>query len=87
MSMPAGQLSEAPSKPAPGAQAADDILIELRDDLARRGNAVEQRLGRAAAALFLFQDGLAQVDAFAADIDVAGTFDQGADIAVALAAE
>jgi hypothetical protein len=45
---------------------ADHVLIELGDDFARRGNAVEERLGAAAAALLLLQDGLAEVDALAA---------------------
>src|SRR5947207_14355531 len=66
---------------------ADDILVELGDNFARRGNAVEERLGRAAAALFLFQDRLAQVDTLAADIDVARPLDERADVAVALATE
>ena len=44
-------------------------------------------LDDAAAALFLVDDRLAQLDAFAADVDVAGPLDEGADVAVALAAE
>src|SRR5205085_5853023 len=65
----------------------DDVLIELRDDLAGRGNAGEERLSGAAAALFLFQDRLAQVDTLAADVNVAGPFDERANVAVALATE
>lgn len=63
------------------------VLIELRDDLFRRRNPREQRLGRSPAALLLLQNRLAQVDALAADIDVARPFDQRADIAVTLATE
>ena len=47
----------------------------------------EELLARAAAALFLVEDRLAEVDALAADVDVAGPFDQRADVAIALAAE
>ena len=35
----------------------------------------------------LVEDRLAELDAFAADVDVAGTFHQGANVAIALAAE
>ncbi len=44
-------------------------------------------LRAAAPAFFLVDDRLAQFDAFAADVNVARPFDQGADVAVALAAE
>jgi hypothetical protein len=37
--------------------------------------------------LFLLQDRLAEVDALAADVNVAGTFHERPDIAIALAAE
>src|SRR5262249_43407613 len=47
----------------------------------------EQGLGAAAAPLLLVDDRLTQLDALAADIDVARTFDERADVAVALAAE
>src|SRR5438552_1130066 len=66
---------------------ADDVLIELRNDLAGRGDAGEERFRRAAAALFLFQNRLAQVDTLAADVNVAGPFDERANVAVALATE
>ena len=48
---------------------------------------VEQGLARAAAAALLFEDRLAEVDALAADVNVAGALDQRADVAVALATE
>ena len=41
----------------------------------------------AAAAFLLVEDRLAELDALAADVDVAGPFDERADVAVALAAE
>ena len=47
----------------------------------------EEGLGNAAAAFLLVDDRLAELDTFAADVDVARSFDQGADVAVALAAE
>jgi len=59
-------------------------LIELRDDLARRGDAREERLRRSAAALLLLQDRLAQVDALATDVNVARSLDQWANISIAL---
>jgi hypothetical protein len=66
---------------------ADDVLIELGDDLARRRDAIEEGLRRAAAALFLLEDRLAEVDALAADIDIARALDERAYVAVAFAAE
>ena len=66
---------------------ADDVLVELSDDFFRRGNAGEEGLGRTAAALFLFQNGLAQVDTLATDIDVAWPLDERTYVAVALAAK
>src|SRR5262249_16615477 len=66
---------------------ADDVLIELRDDLARRGDAGEERLGRSAPRLPLVQDRLAEVDALATDVNVAGPLDERTYVAVALAAE
>ena len=51
------------------------------------GNVGEEGLGAAAAPLLLVDDRLAQLDALAADIHVAGPLDEGADVAVALPAE
>ena len=66
---------------------ADHILIELFLDRARRRRVRRDRPGGAATAFFLIDDRLAQFDAFAADVDVARSFDEGADIAVALSAK
>ena len=66
---------------------ADHVLVELRHDLARRGDAREELLARAAAFAFLVEDRLAKLDALAADVDVARSFDQRADVAIALATE
>ncbi len=70
-----------------GAVLADDVLVELFLDLARGGDVGEEGLGDAPAAAFLVEDRLAELDALAADVDVAGPFDERADVAVALAAE
>src|SRR5437763_17048058 len=66
---------------------ADDVLIEVIDDCPGRGNLGEGLLAGAPLATLLVQDVLTQVDAFAADVDVAGSFDQRSDVAIALAAE
>jgi hypothetical protein len=65
----------------------DDVAIELRHDFARRRNAVKQRFGAAAAALFLVQNRLAQFDALATDVNIARPLDERTNVAVALAAE
>ena len=51
------------------------------------GTLGEELLARAAALAFLVEDRLAQLDALAADVDVARSFDQRADVAIALATE
>src|SRR5205085_2520652 len=66
---------------------ADHVLVQLVLDRARRRDVREIRLGDAAAALLLVDDRLAQFDALAADVDVAGALDERPDVAVALAAE
>src|SRR5262249_14999596 len=66
---------------------ADDVLVELLLEGPRGGDVGEEGLGPAAPALLLVDDGLAQLDALAADVDVAGPLDQRADLPVALAAE
>src|SRR5262249_14795440 len=60
---------------------------ELFLDGARRGDVREQVLGDAPASLLLVDDGLAQLDALPADVDVARPFDERADVAVALPAK
>ena len=70
-----------------GAVLADHVLVEVFDDLPRREDLGEQRLAGAAAAAFLLEDRLAEVDALAADVDVAGPFDQRPHVAIALATE
>ena len=56
-------------------------------DLARRGDVGEELSCWCRGASFLVEDRLAQLDALAADVDVARPFDQRADVAIALAAE
>ncbi len=66
---------------------ADHVGVELLLDLARRRDVGEERLGNAAPFPLLVEDLLAELDAIAADVDVARTFHQRADVAIALAAE
>ena len=70
-----------------GALLADHVLIEAFLDRARGGNVRRGLLGSAASLLFLVDDGLAEFDALAADIDVARTFHERPDISVRAAAE
>ena len=70
-----------------GVLLADHVLIEVADDLSGRRNGSEELLARAAPPLLLIQDRLAEVDALAADVDVARSLDQRAHVAVALATE
>ncbi len=65
----------------------DDVLIELRHDLARRGNARKKLLARAASFTFLIENRLAKLDALAADVNVARSFDQWSDVSITLATE
>jgi hypothetical protein len=60
---------------------ADDVLIEEFLDLPRAGNVLKSGWLAAELALFLADDVVGQVDAVGADVDVAGAFDHGADIA------
>jgi len=70
-----------------GVVLADDVLVELAHDLARRRDLEERLAPGAAAAPLLIENGLAQIDALAADIDVARPFDQRSYVAIALSAE
>src|SRR5205085_1399878 len=70
-----------------GALLPDDVLIELLLDGARRGDVGEGRPGAGAAAFLLVDDRLAQLDALAADVHVAGSLHERADLTVILAAE
>ena len=65
----------------------DDVLVQVFDQFPGRGNLAEQGLAGPPAAAFLLEDRLAEVDTFAADINVARPLDQRADVAIALAAE
>ena len=65
----------------------DHVFIELADEFPGRGNAIEQLFARSPPASFLFQNRLAELDAFAADVNVAGSFDQRSDVAITFAAE
>src|SRR5208337_544177 len=65
----------------------DDIGVELVLDFARSRNISEERLGDTPAAPLLVEDRLAELDAFAADVDISGTFHQRADVTKAFATE
>lgn len=65
----------------------DHVLVELRDDFPGRRDLTEQLLALTPPSLLLFEDRLAEINAFAADVDISGTFDQWADVPVALATE
>ena len=65
----------------------DHVGVELFLDLAGRGDVGEERLGDPPPAPLLVEDRLAELDAFAADVDVAGPLDERADVAIALPAE
>ena len=75
------------SQHALGRFLADDVLVELGDNLSRTGDLGEQLLARAAAFALLVENRLAQLDTLAADVDVARSFDQRTDVAIALATE
>src|SRR5262249_32742810 len=66
---------------------ADDVLVELLLDGAGRRDVGQQRFGAAAAAFFLIDDRLAQLDALATNVHVARPFDEGTDVAVTVAAK
>src|SRR5262249_15961997 len=70
-----------------GSFLADHVKVELFLDLARRRNVGEKCLGHASPLPLLVEDLLAQLDTIAADVHVARPLHQGADIAIALAAE
>jgi hypothetical protein len=59
----------------------------LGHDLARRGNAGEKLFAGASAFALLIEYRLAKLDAFAADVNVARSFDQRPDVSVTLSAE
>jgi hypothetical protein len=68
-----------------GLQLADDILIEVLDDRAGGWDISKEFFRRPTAALLLFEHRGAQLDALAADVNLSGPFDQGADIPITLA--
>src|SRR5687768_16064320 len=66
---------------------ADHVFVQLPRDLARGRNLGEELLAGAPAASLLLQDGLAQLDALAANVDVSGSLDQRANVPVTLPAK
>src|SRR5262249_20571731 len=65
----------------------DDVLIELPHDLAGRRNAGEELFARSTTFAFLVDDRLAKLDALAADVDVARSFNQWSDVSIAFTTE
>ena len=65
----------------------DHVLVEVGHDLPGGRDRGEELLAGAPPPLLLIEDRLAQLDAFAADVDVAGPLDERPHVAVALAAE
>src|SRR5262245_18385391 len=65
----------------------DHVTVELVLDGARRRDARNRRPATATTAFLLVDNRLAQFYAFAADVDVAGPFDERPDVAMTLAAE
>src|SRR5262249_15515623 len=65
----------------------DDILVDFFLDGAGTRNIGEERLRTTAAALFLVDDRLTKLDAFAADVDIAGALYQRPHVSVTLAAK
>src|SRR5205814_9437440 len=63
----------------------DDVTVELVLDVPRRGDVRDRRLAAALAALLVVDDRLAELDALAADVNVAGAFNERPNVAVALA--
>jgi hypothetical protein len=66
---------------------ADDVLVQLGNDLPRAGDLGKELLRRAPPLSLLVEDRLAELDALAADVDVAGSFDQRTNVPVALPTE
>src|SRR5207244_6784358 len=66
---------------------ADDVLVQLVLNRPRRRDVGDERLSGAAAALLLVDDRLAQLDAFAANVDVVRPLDERADVPITLAAK
>src|SRR4051794_27884685 len=65
----------------------NDVLIELRHDFAWRGDARKELLAGSASFAFLVEDALAKLDALAADVDVARSFNERTDVSIALTTE
>ena len=63
------------SQHAFGSILADDVFVKFGDDLARTGDLGEQLLARATPFPFLIQNGLAELNTLATDVDIAGSFD------------
>src|SRR2546423_1563281 len=66
---------------------ANDVFVKLRKDLPRRGDARKELLARSASFAFLVEDALAKLDALAADVNVARSFNQRTDVSITLPTE
>src|SRR5690606_21596711 len=65
----------------------DNVLIQMGHDVSRRGDLVEELLAGAAPPPLLVQNGLAKLDALAANVNVARPFHERTDVPITLAAE
>src|SRR5690606_6739079 len=70
-----------------GEALADDVLVQVFDNGAGRGDLGQDRGDGPDAPPLLLEDVLAEVNAVGADIDLVGPLDHGADVAAGLAAE
>jgi hypothetical protein len=66
---------------------ANDILVQMTNDIARRWDFAEKFLGGRSSTLLLIQYRLAEFDALSTNIHVARAFDEWTYIAIALATE
>ena len=66
---------------------ADDVFVEASDDFAWTGDFGEELLARTASLALLVEDRLTEFNALATDVDIAGAFDERADVAIALTTE
>jgi hypothetical protein len=64
---------------------ADDVFVQFGNDFPRSGNLGEKLFCRAAATLLLIENRLAEFDAFPADVNISGSFNERSDLSIALA--
>jgi hypothetical protein len=70
-----------------GVSLPDDVLVHFGNNFPRSWDFVKELFGGSAFALLLIQNGLAQLNTLAADVDLTRSFDQRANFAIALSTE